>query len=146
MAREVVYANLILTELYPSLGSQALADPAAAREAVQAAWKKLPPSTILSAWQQAGEQVKGGINFDFTGSGPAPVHFMIGNSDFQGGPAGWKWSKNGTPWFGDGRLSGQLRNLSLESAIDKSQSQTSGSGTSTGTSTEQGAGGSAGVK
>jgi hypothetical protein len=147
MAREVVYSNLVLTELYPAIGAQALADPAAAKAAVQAAWKKLPPQTILSAWQQAGEQVKGGeINFDFTGHGPAPVHFMIGNNDFQGGPNGWKWSQNGVVWFGDGRLSGQARELSLQNAIDKSTSQVSSSGTSSGTSTEQAAGGSAGVK
>jgi len=147
MAREVVYTNLILTELYPSLGSQALADPAAARAAVRVAWKKLPPSTILSAWQQAGEQVKdGGVNFDFTGSGPAPIHFLIGNNDFQAGPNGWKWSQNGVVWFGDGSISGKQVALNLESAIDKSQSQTSGTGTSSGTSTEQGAGGAAGLK
>jgi len=146
MAREVVYANLILSELYPSLGSQALADPAAAREAVQAAWKKLPPDTILAAWRQAGEQVKGSVNFDFTGSGPSPVHFLIGNNDFQAGPTGWKWSQSGVTWFGDGRLSGQARDLSLASAVDKSTSQTSGSGTATSTGTEQSAGGSAGVK
>jgi hypothetical protein len=146
MARKVVYANLVLTELYPAIGAQALADPAAARAAVQAAWKKLPPDTIMSAWQQAGEQVKGQINFDFTGHGPAPVHFVIGNNDFQAGPTGWKWSKNGSVWFGDGRLSGQARELSLQSAIDKSTSQTSSTGTSSGTSTEQAASGSAGVK
>jgi hypothetical protein len=146
MAREVVYSNLLLTELYPSLSSQALADPAAARAAVQAAWKKLPPDTIIAAWQQAGEQVKGEINFDFTGHGPAPVHFMIGNNDFQAGPNGWKWSQNGVVWFGDGRLGGQARELSLQSAIDKSTSQTSSTGTTSGTSTEQSSGGSAGVK
>jgi hypothetical protein len=146
MAREVVYSNLILTELYPAIGAQALADPAAARAAVQAAWKKLPPQTILSAWQQAGQQVKGEINFDFTGRGPAPVHFMISNNDFQAGPTGWKWSKNGSVWFGDGRLSGEARELSLASAVDKSTSQTSSTGTTSGTSTEQSSGGSAGVK
>lgn len=147
MAREVIYANTILTELYPSLSSQALADPSAARKAIQAAWKKLPPQTILSAWQQAAEQVKdGGVNFDFTGSGPSPVHFIIGGNDFQAGPNGWKWSQNGVVWFGDGHISGQARDLSLESSIDKSQSQTSGSGTSTSNGTEQGAGGAAGVK
>jgi hypothetical protein len=113
---------------------------------VQAAWKKLPPDTIMSAWQQAGEQVKGQINFDFSSHQPAPVHFVIGNNDFQAGPTGWKWSKNGSVWFGDGRLSGQARELSLQSAIDKSTSQTSSTGTSSGTSTEQAAGGSAGVK
>lgn len=146
MARKVVYANLILAQLYPAVGSQALADPAAAKAAVQAAWKKLPPDTILSAWKMAGDQVKGGINFDFSSHQPAPVHFVIGNNDFQGGPNGWKWSQNGVVWFGDGRLSGQSRDLSLESAIDKSTSQTSSSGTSSGTSTEQAAGGGVGVK
>ena len=74
------------------------------------------------------------------------MHFMISNNDFQAGPNGWKWSKSGVTWFGDGHISGQARDLSLASAVDKSQSQTSGTGTSTGTSTEQGAGGSAGVK
>ena len=146
MAREVVYANTILSELYPSLGSQALADPSAARKAIQAAWKKLPAQTIVAAWQQAGAQVEGSVNFDFTGSGPAPIHFLISNNDFQAGPAGWKWSQNGSLWFGDGHISGQARDLSLASAVDKSTSQTSGSGTSTSTGTEQGAGGSAGVK
>ncbi len=146
MAQGVVYANLMLTQLYPSLGSGALADPAAARAAVQTAWKKLPPATILAAWQQAGEQVKGGISFDFSGAQPSPIHFMIGNNDFQAGPTGWKWSQAGVTWFGDGAISGKQASLSLESAIDKSQSQTSGGSTSTGTGTEQGAGGSAGVK
>jgi len=146
MARQVVYSNLILSELYPSLGAQALADPAAAKAAVQAAWNKLPAQTIVAAWQQAGAQVEGSVNFDFTGSGPAPIHFMIGNNDFQAGPAGWKWSQSGVVWFGDGHISGQARDLSLASAVDKSTSQSSGTGTSTGTSTEQGAGGSAGVK
>lgn len=147
MAQGVIYANTMLTEIAPALSTQALADPAAARAAVQAAWKKLPPATILAAWQQAGEQVKdGGISFDFSGAQPAPIHFMIGNDDFQAGPTGWKWSQAGVTWFGDGAISGKQVSLSLESAIDKSQSQTSGSSTSTGTSTEQGAGGSAGVK
>lgn len=147
MARQIIYSNTILTQLYPSLGTQALADPAAARAAVQAAWKKLPAATILAAWKEAGDQVKeGGINFDFTGSGPAPIHFMIGNNDFQGSPTGWKWSQAGVVWFGDGAISGKQTMLGLESAIDKSAGQTSGTGTSTGTSTEQGAGGSAGVK
>ena len=146
MAQGVIFSNLMLTQLYPSLGTQALADPAAARAAVQSAWKKLPPATILAAWRQAGEQAQGSINFDFTGSGPAPIHFMIGSNDFQGSPTGWKWSQSGVTWFGDGAISGKQVSLSLESAIDKSQSQTSGTGTSSGTSTEQGAGGSAGVK
>lgn len=147
MARQVIFTNLMLTQLYPTLGTQALADPAAAKIAVQAAWKKLPPGTILSAWHQAGEQVKeGGINFDFTGSGPAPVHFMISNNDFQASPTGWKWSQAGVVWFGDGAISGKQVSLSLASAIDKSQSQTSGTSTGTGTSTDQSAGGSAGVK
>lgn len=146
MARQVVFTNLMLTQLYPALGTQALADPQAAQQAVQAAWKKLPVATILAAWKEAGDQVKGGINFDFTGSGPAPVHFMIGNNDFQGSPTGWRWSQSGVVWFGDGAISGRQVSLGLESAIDKSSSQTSGTGTSNGSSTEQGAGGSAGVK
>ncbi len=147
MAQQVVFTNRMLTQLYPSLGTQALADPTAARRAVQAAWKKLPPATILAAWQQAGEQVKGGeLQFDFSGSQPAPIHFIVGNDDFQASPTGWKWSQAGVTWFGDGAISGKQVSLGLESAISKSQSQTSGSGTGTSTGTEQGAGGSAGVK
>jgi hypothetical protein len=146
MAREVVYSNTILTQLYPSLSAQSLADPAAARAAVQAAWKRLPQQTILSAWRQAGQQVRGAINFDFSGSQPAPVHFLISNNDFQAGPNGWKWSKVGVVWFGDGAISGKQVSLALQSAVDKSQSQSSGMGSSTSGGLERSAGGVAGVK
>lgn len=146
MAQQVVYTNLLLTQLYPSLSAQALADPAAARAAVQSAWKKILPSDLTSAWAQAGKEVEGSIQFDFTGSGPAPIHFIINNNDFQASPTGWRWAQNGVTWFGDGAISGQQRSLSLASAIDKSSSQTSTTGTGTATGAEQGAGGAAGVK
>lgn len=146
MAQGVVYTNLLLTQLYPALSAQSLADPSAAKAAVQAAWKRIPPATQAAAWAQAGTEVQGSIQFDFTGSGPAPIHFMIGNNDFQASPTGWKWSQNGVAWFGDGAISGQQRSLSLASAIDKSSSQSSTTGTSTGTSTDQSDGGAAGVK
>lgn len=146
MAQQVVFSNIVLSEILPRLSAQTLADPAAAQAAIIAAYKAIPSAQLIDAYKQAGQQVQGGISFDFTGSGPAPIHYQIGDNDFQASPAGWKWTMSGVPWFGEGRVSGKDVELSLASAIDKSQSQTSGTGTSTGTSTEQGAGGSAGVK
>lgn len=146
MAQQIVFANTVLTQVLSALPPGTLSDPAAAQAAIIAAYKKIPPAQLIAAYNQAGQQVQGSINFDFTGSGPAPIHFMVGSSDFQASPTGWKWSMSGVPWFGEGRISGKDMQLSLASAIDKSQSQTSTTGTSTGTSSEQGAGGSAGVK
>lgn len=147
-AQNVIFTNTLLTQIAsaPAL-RQALADPAAARAAIVRAFLSITPAQIDAAWQQAGQQVQGrSINFDFTGSGPAPVHYIIGSNDFQASPTGWKWSMSGVPWFGEGRVSGKDVELSLASAIDKSMSQTSTTSTSTSTATEQGAGGSAGVK
>lgn len=146
VAQQTAFANLVLTQISvtPAL-RDALADPEAARKAIVAAFLAIPSAQLDAAWQQAGQVATGEVTLDMTGGG-APVHFMIGNSDFQGGPTGWKWSQAGVTWFGDGAISGKQVSLGLESAIDKSQSQTSGTGTSNGTSTEQGAGGSAGVK
>lgn len=146
MAQQVVFANTVLTQVLSSLPPGTLADPSAAQTAIIAAYKKIPPAQLIAAYQQAGQQVQGSINFDFTGSGPSPVHFMIGSNDFQAGPTGWKWSMAGTPWLGEGRISGKDMQLSLASAIDKSSSQTSTTGTTTGTTTDQSAGGAAGVK
>lgn len=146
MAQQVVFSNTILSMILPKLSAQTLADPADAQAAIIAAYKAIPPAQLVAAYQQAGQQLQGGINFDFSGSQPSPIHFMIGANDFQASPTGWKWSMAGVPWFGEGRISGKNIELALSSAIEKSQSQTSGTGTSTGTSTEQGAGGSAGVK
>lgn len=146
MAQQTVFANTILSQILPKLSAGTLADPAAAQAAIIAAYKAIPPQQLIAAYQQAGQQVQGGISFDFSGSQPAPVHFMIGANDFQAGPTGWKWSMAGTPWFGEGRISGKDMQLSLASAIDKSTSQTSTTGTTTGATTDQGAGGSAGVK
>lgn len=146
MAQQVVFSNTILSMILPKLSAQTLADPAAAQAAIIAEYKAIPPAQLIAAYNQAGQQLQGGINFDFTGSGPAPIHFMVGSNDFQASPTGWKWSMAGVPWFGEGRISGKNIELALSSAIDKSQSQTSGTGTTTGTGTEQGAGGRAGVK
>ena len=144
---QVAFANLVLTQIStaPAL-RDALADPDAARKAIVAAFLAIPSAQLDAAWQQAAQVAQGGVMLDMTGSGPAPVHYTIGSSDFQAGPTGWKWSQAGVTWFGDGAISGKQVSLGLESAIDKSQSQTSGTGTSNGTSTEQGAGGTAGVK
>jgi hypothetical protein len=146
-AQDAAFSNLILSQIAatPAL-RQALADPAAAKARIVAAFLSIPSSQIEAAWQQAAAAAQGDLTFDFTGSGPAPVHFVISGSDFQGGPTGWKWSMAGTPWFGEGRINGKQIDLGLESALDKSQSQTSTTGTTTGATTDQGAGGSAGVK
>lgn len=146
MAQQVIFSNMILSQILPKLSAQTLADPAAAQSAIIAAYKAIPAQQLVAAYNQASQQAQGQINFDFSGSQPSPVHFMIGSNDFQASPTGWKWSMAGVPWYGEGRISGKNIELALVSAIDKSQSQTSGSGTSTGTATEQGAGGSAGVK
>lgn len=147
VAQQIAFANLMLTQIAstPAL-RDALADPEAARKTIVAAFLSITSAQIEAAWQQAGQAATGEVTLDMTGSGPSPVHYMLGGNDFQGGPTGWKWSQAGVVWFGDGAISGKQTMLGLESAIDKSAGQTSGTGTSTGTSTEQGAGGSAGVK
>jgi len=146
MAQQVIFANTILSQILPKISAQTLADPAAAQAAIIKAYESIPPAQLVAAYKQAGEQLQGGVNFDFSGSQPAPIHFMIGSNDFQASPTGWKWSMAGVPWYGEGRISGKNIELSLSSAIDKSQSQTSTTGTSAGAATEQGAGGDAGVK
>ncbi|CDW96337.1 MULTISPECIES: hypothetical protein [unclassified Thiomonas] len=146
MAQRVVFSNTILSQILPKLSARTLADPNAAQVAIISEYKKIPAAQLVAAYNQAGQQVQGGINFDFSGSQPAPVHFMIGNNDFQASPTGWKWSMAGVPWFGEGRISGKDMELSLASAIDKSQGQSSGTGSSTSTDTEQGVSGSVGVK
>ncbi|MGE0106628.1 MAG: hypothetical protein AB7S53_06620 [Thiomonas sp.] len=146
-AQDVTFSNLILSQIAATpVLRDALADPAAAHAAITAAFLAIPAQQIEAAWAQAAAGADGSLQLDMTGSGPAPVHFVIGSGDFQAGPEGWKWSQSGVPWFGQGRINGKVVMLGLDSAIDKSQSQTSGTGTTTGTGTEQGAGGSAGVK
>lgn len=146
-AQNVAFSNLIISEIAatPAL-RDALADPDAARGAIIAAFLSIPSSQLEAAWQQAARSASGELSLDMTGSGPAPVHFIISGNDFQDGPAGWKWAQSGTPWFGEGRVNGKQIMLGLDSAIDKTTSQSSTAGTAAGTGTEQGAGGSAGVK
>lgn len=146
-AQDVSFSNLILSQIAaaPAL-RDALSDPEAAHKAIISAFLSIPSSQLQAAWQQAGTAANGEVSLDMTGSGPAPVHFIIGSNDFQGGPSGWKWSQSGVPWFGEGRINGKEVMLGLDSALDKSQSQTSTTGTGTSAGTEQGAGGSAGVK
>jgi hypothetical protein len=146
-AQNVAFANLVLSQIAatPAL-RDALADPAAAKKAIITAFLSIPAAQLESAWQQSAAAAEGSLSLDMTGSGPAPVHYIIGSNDFQAGPAGWKWSQSGAPWFGEGRINGKAVMLGLDSAVDTSQSQTSTTGASTSTGTEQGAGGSAGVK
>ena len=146
-AQDVSFSNAILAQVVaaPPL-RDALADPAAARAAITAAFLAIPSQQLEAAWSQAASATSGELQLDMTGHSPAPVHFLIGNSDFQAGPEGWKWSQDGVPWSGAGRINGKVVTLGLDSSLDKSQSQTSGTGIGSGTGTEQGAGGSAGVK
>ena len=147
VARQVAFSNLVLTQIAATPGLRdALADPQAAQKVIISAFLSINPEQMKAAWEQASQAATGELTLDMTSGGPAPVHFMIGNSDFQGGPTGWKWAQSGVTWFGDGAISGKETTLGLESAIDKSQSQASGTGTSNGASTEQGAGGSVGLQ
>ncbi|MDY0331132.1 MAG: hypothetical protein RBR52_11650 [Thiomonas sp.] len=146
-AQNIAFSNLVLSQIAatPAL-RDALADPAAAKKAIIAAFLSIPASQLEAAWAQAAQAAQGDLSLDMTGSGPAPIHFTIGANDFQCGPIGWKWSQSGVPWFGEGRINGKTVMLGLDSAIDKSTAQTSTTGTTSGTSTDQSAGGAAGVK
>jgi len=146
-AQDIAFSNLVLTQIATSPALRdALADPAAAHAAITSAFLAIPAQQLEAAWAQAASVADGSLQLDMTGSGPAPVHFVIGNGDYQAGPEGWKWSQASVPWFGQGRINGKVVMLGLDAAIDKSTAQTSTTGTSNGARTEQGAGGSAGVK
>ncbi len=144
-AARVGFANLVLTETAQHLQSQALADPAAARKAIITAFLAIPPATLDAARQQALRALHG-ATFTPDFSGGEGVHFLMGASDFKGGPAGWAWAKNGVTWYGDGALSGQKVELALDSAIDTGTTETSGTGSTTGTEAGRENTGQAGVK
>jgi hypothetical protein len=144
-AVRVADANLVLTELAGSLPSQALADPSVARKAIVTTFLSIPSATLAAARHQAEKQVRGG-SFTPDFSGGEGVHFLLGASDFKGGPAGWSWAKDGVTWYGDGALSGQKFEVALDSAIDTGMTESSGAGTTTGTSQENANSGNAGVK
>lgn len=144
-AGRVAYANLLLTQIAGHLPAQSLADPSAAHKAILGVFLAIPPATLDAARKQAGKQVReGAFTPDF--SGGEGVHFLLGSSDFKGGPAGWSWAQNGTTWFGDGQISGQKVEVALDSAIDTGSTESSGTGTTTGTSAENANSGNAGVK
>jgi hypothetical protein len=145
-AHEIAFVNLLETQLLGEVQGATLADPRAAKVKLAAALAAMPDSTIEAAWVQAGQGLSGQLNLDFSGSQPAPVHFILGSNDVQGGPAGWKLAQNGTIWFGDGKVSGREIGLELASAIDTSASTSAGTNQAGTSGTETGSEGSAGVK
>jgi hypothetical protein len=145
-AREVVFANLLETQLLGEVRGPTLADPSAARAKLDAAFARMPDTLLTAAWAQAGQGLDGQVNLDFSGSQPAPVHFLLGSNDLQGGPTGWKLAQAGTTWFGDGKVSGRDVSLDLASAIDTTATTGTSTGLGTTSGTESAGEGSAGVK
>lgn len=145
-AREVAFVNLIETQVLGQVRGAVLADPRTAKERLEDSLASMPDNTILAAWRQAARSAQGQLSLDFSGSQPSPVHFLLGASDLQGGPAGWKLSQAGTVWFGDGKVSGREVSLDLASAIDTGATTSTSSQQSGSAGTDTAGEGSAGVK
>lgn len=145
-AREVAFANLLETQVLGQVQGAVLADPRTAKARLDASLASMPDSTILAAWAQAAPTAQGSLSLDFSGSQPAPVHYLLGSSDLQGGPTGWKLAQAGTTWFGDGKVSGREISLDLASAIDTGATTSTSTQQSGSAGTDTGSEGSAGVK
>lgn len=121
LMQSTVYANDLFTELAETVGQQALSDPAAAQAKVWAAYNALPWENLRAACHRAyatarnaGSRVIGNGNFWFTATG-------LGAFEFDAG--GVKWKRWGLTWFGEGRISGISRELTLASASTLTQTQ-----------------------
>jgi hypothetical protein len=121
LMQSTVYANELFTQLAETVGQQALNDPDAAQAKVWAAYSALPWENLRAACHRAyataikaGGRVIGNGNFWFTATG-------LGAFEFDAG--GVKWKRWGLTWFGEGRISGISRELSLASASTLTQTQ-----------------------
>lgn len=144
------FGNKLLTELASKTPEKALADPSQARAKVIEDLLAITPVQMRLMHEQSAQEVKDEFAIDSTpddstGRG-ASWSTAAGANYYSGQSDGWTWTKNGVPWFGHGKLSGQEVSISLASSFDSSQQTKRSLGTGSDTSSAKKNSSSASVK
>lgn len=72
----------------------------------------------------------GEVSRNLTGSAPAPIHFTLGELDYQHGPAGPQLTRYGTPLFGGGYIDSERYTVEAITSSGQSMTQRSTATTS----------------
>lgn len=136
------FANKLSTEIASKTPAKSLEDPSRARARVIEDLLAITPIQIHLMHEQSAREVKEEFSAgdtapdDSTGRGTSwstagGANYYSGQSD------GWTWTKNGVPWFGKGKLSGQDVSISLASSFDTSHQTKRAIGTKSGSTSDK---------
>lgn len=106
---------------------------AKARELVQERGTELRLQFIDTVKAQAARASE--VSLNFTGQGPAPIHFTLADMDYQRGPGGALVSRHGTTLFGSGYLEGVRYTVEATTTSGQSMTRSSSSTTTSEAST-----------
>lgn len=143
--RDVMFTNLVLTEVAAAMTAPTWRDPAAARQAALILFYDMPPQKLRDAWAASKDAATtAGVVIDLKQS--SSIHWSGPVGDFVGDGSGWTVLKNGGGFFNNGFLSGRQVSIVLASAISASTQQQSASQSSSGVGSGVGVQSGANVK